>query len=45
MVLVGDALGGVRVGDCLTGDGLLEMCIADIVLRAAKRCGRDELSV
>ena len=37
VTLVGDTFGGVRVGDCFTGKGLFEMCIADIVLRAAER--------
>ncbi len=38
-------LGGVRVGDCFSEGGLLEMCMADIVFKAAERCGREGLSL
>ena len=48
VVLRGGSLcgrGGVRVRDCFKGGGLLEMCMADIVLRAVDLCGLEEPSI
>ena len=45
VILRVDSLGGVRVGDCFSEDGLLEICMANMVFKAADRCGREGLSL